>query len=191
MAETKASYSNSNHFQGQHQMSDPSFDASIFKPEHAAAFVQELIGIDASQLVHLASHLQGVDEDPVLVLQMNPEWTAANNQQAANAVLDAIAQFRMQGGHRRDVFGYRWIYHFKNSQEIHECRAALLATHPHAFSLSPTAVATAVAAGAVGVASIPMASTAIIHKIAVREDDIIHEIAVREDDVEPFQFFYQ
>ena len=53
-----------------------------------------------------------------------------------------------------------------------------MAAHPNAFSLSPAAVA-AVGGAAHTANVVPMAFTAVVHKVAVREDD-----------VQAFQFFY-
>ena len=104
---------------------------------------------------------------------------AVNFQANADAVLEEVTRFQMPARSRRDSNGRHWLFHFIKSRDIMDCRMAIIRSHPHAFSLSSAAVATAVAVGAVGVATIPMAFTAIVHKVGVGKDD-----------VKPIEFFY-
>lgn len=144
-------------------------------PKSAAKYVQEILGLDANRTEILARHLDSFDEDPVLVLKENPAWIGVHGQQAADTITDAIANYDTLPGSRRDVAAHRWIFHFNRSNDIDNCKDALVVAHPIAFALSPHAVVLAGGGGQ----SMPMAWTAVVHKLGVREDD-----------VQRFQFFY-
>ncbi|KAL2634766.1 hypothetical protein R1flu_006245 [Riccia fluitans] len=132
-----------------------------------------MIGLSTELTKVLAEELNLTDEDTILAVRVNDAWTAIHSQATADAILDDIATYNMVPPNRRDAAaGHRWIFHFKKSSDIDDCRDQVLANSPNAFSLSPAAFAAAVAHGAVGLPAIPMAFCAVIHKIGVREDDV-------------------
>ncbi|KAL2612021.1 hypothetical protein R1flu_023713 [Riccia fluitans] len=138
-------------------------------PATASQQVAEMIGLSTELTKVLAEELNLTDEDPILAVRVNDAWTAIHSQATADAILDDIATYNMVPPNRRDAAaGHRWIFHFKKSSDIDDCRDQVLANSPNAFALSPAAVAL----GAVGLPAIPMAFCAVIHKIGVREDDV-------------------
>ncbi|KAI9316143.1 hypothetical protein DFJ73DRAFT_967753 [Zopfochytrium polystomum] len=115
------------------------------------------------------------DVDPVLAVKINPAWVAVHGQ-PANAVLDNIAHYqRLPMLPRRDEDAPGFLFHFERSSDIVRCQAAVAAAHPGAFAISPVAVAH----GALGLSVEPMAFTAMIHKIDIKQSD-----------VHVFRFFY-
>jgi hypothetical protein len=92
---------------------------------------------------------------------------------AETAVLDAIADFGMVNGERRDEQSPGFLYHFKTSFELGECKKSVLANHPNAFALGPQSIALlGPAAAGLAFNREPLAFTAVIHKVAIRQDDV-------------------
>jgi hypothetical protein len=149
-------------------------------PRSAASKVQELLKLSESERTALLAELLKTKEDPILALKINPRWVAQNVAGAETAVLDAIADFGMVNGERHDEQSPGFLYHFKTSFELGQCKVSVLGNHPNAFALSPAAVAhIGAAAAGLAVNREPLAFTAVIHKVAVRQDD-----------VEQLEFFY-
>lgn len=144
----------------------------------AAYEVQMIVGLDQLELEELSQELQQDDEDLILVLKLNPIWIGMYSQAMADEVLDLIATWGMDNPTlqvNRQRRGHPWICHFAYLADMSDCRQATLADHPIAFALSPEAIAM----GAIGVGTNPLAFSAIVHKLGVHQDD-----------VEPFNFFY-
>jgi hypothetical protein len=127
----------------------------------------------------LEKELNLTDEDPLLVIRMNPNFQQGNIN--VNAVCDAIATYNTPGGVRRDSGRgcHRWIFHFDHSPEILDCRDAILQQFRSAFVQSAASIAESIAHGARGLPTEPMATAVIITKIAVRQDEVLE-----------FPFFY-
>jgi hypothetical protein len=70
-------------------------DSNIVQtPAEASELVKELLSLEENEKNLLLSELEQTDEDPLLVCKVNPQWFTIdqnNTQQAADAVLDAIA----------------------------------------------------------------------------------------------------
>ena len=114
-------------------------------------------------------------EDPILALKINPAWVANHGAGAETTVLDEIAAFIMPNGKRRDEETPGFLYYSENSFKVYKCKASVLGNHPTTFALSPDAVVFICAAAAdfLPVAECePLAFTALIHKVAVRQDDV-------------------
>lgn len=138
-------------------------------PMDAALQVQSLLKLSAAQLSVLCRELDVTSEDPVLVVQVNPAWVTIHGQEAADAILDFIGEFEMEAGQRRDSeVARRYVYHFGWTCEIGRCEEATEKAFPLAFALSPKAIAL----GAIGVPSIPLAFCVVVHKIGVRHLDV-------------------
>ena len=148
-------------------------------PHAAVSRVDGLLGLSEDEKEALRSELLCTDEDPILVLKENPAWNAVNPAGSA-AVINAIATWGAPPA-RRDNKSPGLLFHFHDAYQLDQCKIALMAAHPNAFSPSPTLVATLLASGgAIGALNvIPMAFTAVVHKVGVRQDD-----------VQDFQFFY-
>ncbi|KAL3657371.1 hypothetical protein V7S43_017690 [Phytophthora oleae] len=138
-----------------------------FLPVNAAKLTQSLIGLSDKQRQVLEKELDLTDEDSLLVLRFNPNW---QGQVAVATVCDAIAAFEQCTSRQR---GHRWIFHFDHYQDLLPCKTAIRLAHPEAFAVSPDAVTTAVAAGAVraNLQTEPLAYGVVINKIAVHQDD--------------------
>ena len=147
-------------------------------PHAAVAHVDTLMCLSGGEKSSLLHELLCTDLDLILVLKENPAWNALFPGGSA-AVINAIATWNLpQGAVRRDSKSPGLLFHFKDAHDLDQCKAAIMAAHPNAFSLSPAAVA-AVGGAAHTANVVPMAFTAVVHKVAVREDD-----------VQAFQFFY-
>lgn len=145
-------------------------------PHAAVTRVDALLSLSESEKLSLLHELLCTDEDPILVLKENPAWNGLFPGGSA-AVINAIATWNMPAG-RRDVNAPGLLFHFNDAYDLDQCKAAIMAAHPNAFSLSPASVAAL--GGAIHAANVvPMAFTAVVHKVGVREDD-----------VQSFQFFY-
>ena len=151
-------------------------------PLTAASTVQTLLKLSEEEKEKLHSVLLQLSEDPILALKINPAWVAHYDAGAETVVLDEIAEFGVSNGERRDEKCPGFLYHFRIVHELRTCRASILQNHRNAFALSPD---TLVLIGPAAVALIapaarePLAYTAVIHKVGVREDDI-----------DAFEFFY-
>lgn len=147
-------------------------------PVNAAKLTQSLIGLSNEQRHVLENVLDQMDEDPLLVLRLNPNWQS--QQLATETVCDAIGTYGMSNSTHRDTGEgcQRWIFHFDHYQDIEPCRNAIQLAYPAAFALPPSAITTAVTAGAnlANLPTEPMAYAVVINKIAVRQDDagILH-----------------
>jgi hypothetical protein len=131
-------------------------------PDEASNLVADLIGLPGKAVKALECRLNISDEDAILALRLNPQWVSIHGQAAPDAVLDAIMTIQKQVPRRRDSdAGYRWMFQFCRSSDICDCREDVIQNSPVAFGLSPAAV---------GVAAIPMAFCAIVHKLAVAID---------------------
>ena len=141
--------------------------------------VDELMGLSEEEKMALRGELLCTDEDPILVLKENPAWNAVNPAGSA-AMINVIATWG-EPPVRRDSKSPGFLFHFQDAHDLDQCKAAVMAAHPNAFSPSPTLVAALVASGGtIGALNvIPMAFTAVVHKAGVRLDD-----------VQDFQFFY-
>ena len=151
-------------------------------PHTAASKVQNLLKLSKEEEKILLTELVLTSEDPILALKINPAWVAHHGAGAETAVLDAIADFDMPNGERRDEQSPGFLYHFKTSFELDRCKASVLGNHQTAFAPSPNTLARIGAAAAALVPAAdrePLAFTAVIHKVAVCQDD-----------VQQFQFFY-
>ena len=148
----------------------------------AASKVQDLLNLSKAEAEIFLRELLLTSEDPILALKINPAWVANRGAGADTTVLDEIATFNMPNGKRRDEQSPGFLYYFETSFEVYKCKASVQANHPTAFALSPDAIAFIGAAAADLVPEAkrePLAFTALIHKMAVRQDD-----------VQQFQFFY-
>lgn len=81
-------------------------------------------------------------DDPFLVIKVNSGWVDVQCQAVADAVLDSIACFEMEGGHRSDEIagGYRWIFHFQTMDDMERCSESVHQEYPVAFSFSRKAM---------------------------------------------------
>ena len=144
--------------------------------------VQDLLKLSEAESKKLLSELKKTSEDPILALKINPAWVAYHKAGAETAVLNEIANFEVVNGGRRDEQSPGFLYHFKTAHELSRCRASVLRNHRAAFAVSPDTldgIEPAAAALIPAQGREPLAFTAVIHKVGVRQDD-----------VEPFQFFY-
>ena len=151
-------------------------------PLTAASTVQTLLKLSEEEKEKLQSELLQTSEDPILALKINPAWVAHYGAGAETAVLDEIAEFGVPNGERRDEKCPGFLYNFKTVHELRTCRASVLQNHQTAFALSPDSLALMGPAAAALIALAnrePLAYTAVIHKVGVREDD-----------VDAFEFFY-
>ena len=151
-------------------------------PLTAASAVQTLLKLSDEEKEKLHSELLQTSEDPILALKINPAWAAHHGAVATNAVLDEIAGFGLPDGERRDEKCPGFLFHFRTVHELRTCRASVLQNHQTAFALSPESLARMGPAAAALIAAHdrePLAYTAVIHKVGVREDD-----------VDAFEFFY-
>jgi hypothetical protein len=150
------------------------------EPQSAAFNVQGLLKLSESERSILLAELLRTADDPILALKINPRWVDQNEVGASTDVLDAIATFRMAHGNRRDEQCPGFLYHFKTSLELGQCKVLLLRNYPNAFAVSPATIALiGPAAAGLDVNREPLAFSAVIHKVGVRQDD-----------VEQFEFFY-
>lgn len=135
--------------------------------------VQDLLGLSEAQLLVLRSELETTTEDPVLVVQVNPNWVHIHGQRAADDVLNFIGEFEMDENERRDTeAGRRFLYHFIFSSDIGRCEDATKAAFPMAFAMNPRCAVLAVARGARVEEDIPLRSCAVVHKVGIRQDDV-------------------
>ena len=144
--------------------------------------VQDLLKLSEAESKKLLAELIKTSEDPILALKINPAWVAYHESGAETAVLNEIANFEAANGDRRDEQSPGFLYHFKTAHELDRCRAAVLENHPAAFALSHDVLARIAPATAALIPAPdrePLAFTAVIHKVGVRQDD-----------VQQFQFFY-
>jgi hypothetical protein len=151
-------------------------------PLTAASTVQTLLKLSEEEKEKLHSVLLQLSEDPILALKINPVWAAHHGAVATTAVLIEIVGFDVPNGERRDEKCPGFLFHFKTVHELRTCRASVLQNHRTAFALSPESLARMGPAAAALIAAHdrePLAYTAVIHKVGVREDD-----------VDAFEFFY-
>ena len=151
-------------------------------PHTAVSLVKDLLKLSEAESKKLLAELIKTSEDPLLALKINPAWVAYHGAGADTAVLDEIADFEVGNGDRRDEQSPGFLYYFKTAHELDRCRAAVLGNHPAAFALSPDVLARIAPAAAALIPAPdrePLAFTAVIHKVGVRQDD-----------VQRFQFFY-
>ena len=141
--------------------------------QSAATKVQELLKLSLSERTVLLAELLKSKEDPILALKVNPGWVAHNAPGAETAVLNEIAGFEMEDGERRDQQSPGFLYHFKTSFELGECKKSVLANHANAFALGPQSIALlGPAAAGLAFNREPLAFTAVIHIVAIRQDDV-------------------
>jgi hypothetical protein len=150
-------------------------------PPTAASAVQDLLNLSTGEREILLAELMLTAEEPILALKINPAWMAQNGEGAETAVLHEIAHFELSKG-KRDEHNPGFLYYFNTSFELDKCKASVFGNHQSAFAPSPATLAH-IGAGAAALVPFsdrePLAFTALIHKVAVRQDDVQH-----------FQFFY-
>jgi hypothetical protein len=149
--------------------------------EEAVQVVKKEFNLTKKEESNLSKVLCQLKEDALLIIRRRANW-AAGGLANANAVLDSVATYGLAPPGRRDSKPgcYRWIFQFKDSSAIPLCRAATLGLHGHAFSLSQSGVAVAVAAGA---------NTAALRRVPLGDAMIIHKLSPTTSDVQPYSFY--
>jgi hypothetical protein len=149
--------------------SEEEFD---FSPSATVKIAQRVLGFDDIFAQTLLQNLNTTDEDPILLLVLNQTWVNIHGIRLANRIADRIAKFDMPRGQRRDSKEncHRIAFRFRDMDEIARCRRHILQTSQQAFAFSADAVATGVLPA--NAATVSMARTLVIMKIAVRQDDV-------------------
>jgi hypothetical protein len=135
-------------------------------------FAQRVLQFDDAFAETLLEDLNTTEDDPILILVLNQAWLATHDIGLADQIADRIARYNMPRGHRRDSKSncHRIAFHFREPDEIRRCRADILRSFPQAFAFSADAVATGLLTA--NAATVSMARSLVIHKIATREDYI-------------------
>ena len=153
--------------------------------------VKKLLNLTVGEAQVLENVLTNLKDDPLLVLQVNPNWIP-NGGASADAVLDAIAVHDMPVAppgapqERRDklVGCSRWIFQFKNTSDIVQCKMAIQALHLNAFAFTPTAAAQFAAL-------FPLNPPLPVHATQpLAEAVVINKVAITSSDAMSFPFFY-
>ena len=142
--------------------------------EQAVDFVDKRLKLSAHEKLALMDELNCTTDDPLLVIKVNSAWVDVHGEAVANAVLDSIACFEMEGGHRRDNIagGHRWIFHFQTMDDMERCSASVHQEHPTAFSFSRKAMRQFAGQPLPGGTSHPsLGQSAVILKMGPRKSD--------------------
>jgi hypothetical protein len=175
------------------KISDISSDP-LFLPVNAAKLTQKLIGLTDEQTKTLEEELNLTDEDPLLVLRQNPDFSAGNID--ANDVYDAIATYEIRNNTRRDAGDncHRWIFHFDHFHDIGPCKREIKRQFPEAFANPPDAV-DEVLANVQRILNPSRRQLARLRASVVIEPlafaVVINKIAIRQDDAGEYRFFFK
>ena len=155
---------------------------SSFNAKEAVEFIQKQFGdgLSTNQAQEIEKEIKNLKEDPILVLNVNPQWAELYSTELADEIIQAInavAASKAQLKNENQIMP--WLIHFDLSQHIYECQEEIFQKFPQAFAYSPLAIA----AGGLhhGAPTVPLARSVVIHKVSANEE---------ETDMEPFNFFY-